>query len=124
MSRHSSQLCPRFQIAINLVGKRWNGLVLQVLLQGPARFGELLERIEVVGDRILSERLKELEAEGVVERRVVPTHPVRVEYELTEKGRALAPVVEALSKWAEQWVEVPAALAEAKPEPRAKRKAG
>ncbi len=106
MTRHSQQLCPRFQVAVNIIGKRWTGLILNVLLRGPARFGEILERLEVVGDRMLSERLKELEAEGIVERRVVPSHPVRVEYELTDKGRALAPVVDAISNWAEQWVVI------------------
>ncbi|HWL85171.1 MAG TPA: helix-turn-helix domain-containing protein [Polyangiaceae bacterium] len=113
MNRHSQQLCPRFQTAINLIGKRWTGMLLNVLLRGPARFGELLERLEVVGDRMLSERLKELEAEGIVERRVVPSHPVRVEYELTDKGRALAPVVDAVAKWAEAWIVLDPKVAQA-----------
>ncbi|WP_394822172.1 winged helix-turn-helix transcriptional regulator [Pendulispora albinea] len=106
MTRYSRALCPNYQAAVNLIGKRWTGLVLLILMDGPARFGELLEKLEVVGDRILSERLKELEAEGVVERRVLPTHPVRVEYELTEKGRALAPVIDALAKWGDTWVSI------------------
>ena len=106
MSRYSHALCPRYQAAVNLIGKRWTGLILHILLDGPARFGVLLERLEVVGDRILSERLKELEVQGIVERRVLPTHPVRVEYELTEKGRALAPVIDAIGEWGEKWISV------------------
>jgi DNA-binding HxlR family transcriptional regulator len=104
--RHSQHLCPRYQHAIGLFGKRWTGLILKVLLSGPLRFNEIAEQIEAVSDRMLSERLKELEAEGVIERRVYPETPVRIEYRLTEKGQALAPVIEAIQEWSERWVEL------------------
>jgi DNA-binding HxlR family transcriptional regulator len=105
----SSRICPRFQSAADLLGKRWTGLVVQSLLDGPARFGELSERLEVVGDRMLAVRLRELEQQAVVERRVLPDR--HVEYRLTRKGRALGRVSGALARWAEEWVELPAARA-------------
>lgn len=89
---------------MEILGKRWTGLVLQVLLQGPLRFNDLMERLEVVSDRMLSERLKELEAAGIVHRQVVPDQPVRVEYALTDKGRGLEAVVAAIGQWAEEWM--------------------
>ena len=102
--RYSEQLCIRFQHAMELLGKRWTGLIIKLLMEGPLRFNELAERLEVVSDRMLAERLKELEHAGVVERRVFAEVPVRVEYSLTEKGHALAPVIESIETWSEQWV--------------------
>jgi DNA-binding HxlR family transcriptional regulator len=107
--RYNTDLCPRFQAAVDLLGKRWTTLVLHVLLlDGPSRFGELTERLQVVSERMLSERLKELEEAGVVERRVLSGPPVGVEYRLTRKGEALGRVVRGLGRWAEEWVELPA----------------
>ena len=102
--RYSEQLCIRFQHAMELLGKRWTGLIIKLLMEGPLRFNELAERLEVVSDRMLAERLKELEHAGVVERRVFAEVPVRVEYSLTEKGRALAPVIESIEAWSDRWV--------------------
>jgi DNA-binding HxlR family transcriptional regulator len=106
MTREHGEICLRYRAAIDVLGKRWTALVLNLLMGGPMRFGELVEKLEGVGDRILSERLKELEAEGIVLRRVVPTHPVRVEYELTEKGRGLIPALKAIEAWAQKWIEL------------------
>ncbi|KAB8141939.1 winged helix-turn-helix transcriptional regulator [Chloroflexia bacterium SDU3-3] len=103
--RYSDQICMRYQHAIEIIGKRWTGLILKVLIDGPLRFNELAERLQVVSDRMLSERLKELEAVGVIERRVLPETPVRVEYRLTEKGRALSPVIEAIEAWSQSWCD-------------------
>ena len=86
-----------------LLGKRWTGLVLRVLLDGPSRFGDFLARINGISDPILSERLKELETQGLVERHVLPETPVRVEYALTAKGEALRDVLLLLHRWAERW---------------------
>jgi DNA-binding HxlR family transcriptional regulator len=105
MVRHSSQMCAKFQAALDLLAKRWTGQIIQSLLQGPLRFSALSSKLEVVGDKMLSERLKELEENGVVERRVIPRPVVRVEYALTSKGRALSRVFSAMSRWAEEWVE-------------------
>lgn len=107
---YSEQFCPSFQHAVELLGKRWTGLILKVLLAGPQRFSEIADQIEGVSDRMLSERLKE--AEGVIERRVFPKTPVRIEYRLTEKGQALDAVLDAIAIWSHQWVEVESALAE------------
>ena len=103
----TSNICPRYEHAIQLLGKRWTGLLLYALLEGPQRFCELTATVEGLSDRVLSDRLRELEVEGVVERIVYPQIPVRVEYQLTEKGRALKPVVVAIHNWAEKWVELP-----------------
>lgn len=96
--------CPRYHYAVELVGKKWNGAILRALLLGVTRFGHLRAVIPHLSDRMLSERLKELEAEGLVERTVRPETPVRVEYRLTERGQALEPVVAALQRWADEWV--------------------
>ena len=98
-------MCPRYQAAMEILGKRWTGLILNVLLEGPQRFSGLAERLEPVSERMLSERLKELELHGIVTRQVLPEAPVRVQYELTPKGHALQDVVKAIGDWAEEWME-------------------
>ncbi|PKN79508.1 MAG: MarR family transcriptional regulator [Chloroflexi bacterium HGW-Chloroflexi-9] len=96
--------CPRFQHAVELIGRRWTGGILRAMLAGSHRFSDIAATVPGLSDRLLSERLKELEAEGLLERTVFPETPVRIEYHLTEKGRALWPVVESLADWAEQWI--------------------
>ncbi len=100
-------ICPRYEYAVQLLGKRWTGLLLFALMDGPRRFCELTATVEGLSDRVLSDRLRELEVEGIIERVVYPRIPVRVEYQLTDKGRALKPVFEAVQDWATQWVELP-----------------
>jgi DNA-binding HxlR family transcriptional regulator len=102
-----SHTCPRYEHAAQLLGKRWTGLLLNALLEGPRRFCELTALVEGLSDRVLSDRLRELETEGVVQRAVYPQIPVRVEYQLTEKGRALKPVVDAIHTWAQEWIPLP-----------------
>lgn len=104
--RYSQHICERYQRGVEILGKRWTGLIIKVLLGGPQRFGEISAQLEVVSDRVLSERLKELEGSAIVERHVYPETPVRIEYTLTEKGQALAPMIDALSQWAETWIEL------------------
>jgi DNA-binding HxlR family transcriptional regulator len=112
----SAALCPRFHKAIELVGSRWSGAVLQVLLAGRARFTDVRGMIPQISDRMLSERLRELETEGLVARHVIPESPVRVEYELTQKGRELQASLVAVARWAERWLpEELDAVPEAKP---------
>ena len=96
--------CSAYHRAIELIGKRWTGAILFVLMDGPLRFSEVKVLVPDLSDRLLSERLKELEAEGIVERRVIDDMPVRVEYGLTEKGRALEPAVRSLKVWARSWL--------------------
>ena len=109
------QLCVKFHHAVELIGGRWTGAVIQLLLNGRMRFAELRSAIPDISDRMLSERLRELEAEGILARTVVPETPVRVEYELTEKGRALEHALAAVGRWAERWVTdvTPVAAAQA-----------
>jgi DNA-binding HxlR family transcriptional regulator len=94
--------CSLYHRAIELVGKRWTGAILLVLMDGPLHFSGIRQLVPELSDRLLSERLKELEAEGIVERRVLDGAPVRVEYSLTEKGRALEPSLGALKQWAQE----------------------
>ena len=86
------------------MGKRWTGAILLVLMDGPLRFSEVRELVPDISDRLLSERMKELEGEEIVERHVSDAGPVRVEYALTAKGRALEPTVRALKSWAHNWL--------------------
>ena len=97
-------LCTRFHQASELIGRRWTGAIIFVLLQKTCRFATLRDAIPDITDRMLSERLQELEQEGLVERVVVPDTPVRVEYSLTKKGKALAEPINSLANWAEKYV--------------------
>jgi DNA-binding HxlR family transcriptional regulator len=97
-------LCNAYHQAVELIGRRWTGLILQVLLGGTRRFSDISAAIPGLTDRMLSERLKELEAQRIVTRTVIPETPVRVEYQLTERGRALGPVLEAIGAWAQCWL--------------------
>jgi DNA-binding HxlR family transcriptional regulator len=98
--------CGLYHRAIELVGKRWTGAILLVLMAGPLRFSEIRHLVPDLSDRLLSERMKELEAEGIVQRRVLGgAGPVKVEYALTAKGQALEPTVRALKSWANSWLD-------------------
>jgi DNA-binding HxlR family transcriptional regulator len=99
--------CERYHHAVELVGRRWTGVIVRAMLSGGVRFTDIAGMVPGLSDRLLSERLKELEAEGMVARTVFPETPVRIEYRLTEKGLALAPVVDALAYWAESWLPIP-----------------
>lgn len=101
----ASTLCPRFEKGMQLISKRWTGLIIHQLLDGQQRFCTLQSGIPISG-RLLSERLKELEAEGIVNRHAFPEVPVRVEYSLTEKGFALTPVFKEIEKWSANWVTI------------------
>lgn len=102
----NTQMCPRYEKAVSILGKRWTGLILKAMMDGPRRFNELLKMVEPVSDRLLTERLRELEAEGLVERVVYPESPVRIEYSLTPKGQSIRKVVEAIQSWAEEWISL------------------
>lgn len=99
-----SAFCPRYHEAIELIGRRWTGAILRVLLTGRHRFSEIAEAIPGVSDRLMAERLRELEAAHVVKRRVIPGPPVRVDYELTAQGQELQSAMVAVALWAEKWL--------------------
>ncbi len=99
----TDELCPRYQAAVQVLGKRWTALIIRVLLTRPRRFTEMTSAIQGLSDRLLSERLKELEGLGIVDRQVYAETPVRIEYALTGKGRELEQVVKAIQRWADCW---------------------
>lgn len=96
--------CPYYQYVVELLGRRWLGAILRALLSGVTRFTALSNTIPDLSDRMLSERLKELEEAGIVERSVIPETPVRIEYHLTAKGQALRPLMDATLEWAAAWL--------------------
>jgi DNA-binding HxlR family transcriptional regulator len=96
-------VCPHFHAAIELIGKRWTGAIVCALTERPMRFGELTRAVPGLSDRLLSQRLRELEEEGLVEREVEPGTPVRVTYSLSEAGRDLGPAITELRLWAQKW---------------------
>ncbi|GGF82258.1 MarR family transcriptional regulator [Paenibacillus albidus] len=100
----STDLCPRLQKSMDIIGRRWTGLIIYQLLQGPQRFSAIEASLPVSG-RLLSERLKELEQEGIVLREVFPETPVRIQYSLTDKGLALKAVIRDLQQWSDAWIE-------------------
>jgi DNA-binding HxlR family transcriptional regulator len=108
-TRETPELCIRFHRASELIGRRWTGAIIFVLIKTRCRFATLRDAIPDITDRMLSERLQELEEEGIVDRTVVPETPVRVEYALTRKGRELGAAIKAITDWAHDWVELPAA---------------
>lgn len=97
------ELCPRLSKAMDLIGKRWVGLILYELLDGPQRFNQIQNDLPISG-RLLSERLKELEKEGLVKREVFTEIPVRVEYSLTDKGMNLKSTIDEIEKWSKEWL--------------------
>ena len=97
-------MCPRYERAIEVLGKRWTGLILRALMHCPRRFSEITSYVGGLSDRLLSQRLREMEEEGIVARTVYAERPVVVEYTLTEKGAALRPTLEALEAWADEWI--------------------
>ena len=99
------ELCDRFHRASELIGRRWSGAIIFVMLRTRCRFATLREAIPQITDRMLSERLQELEHEGIVERLVVPETPVRIEYRLTTKGRALGKAIGAITEWSHKWID-------------------
>jgi DNA-binding HxlR family transcriptional regulator len=101
---HQSELCPRYHRAVELIGRRWTGAVVRTLMTGPRRFNELLAAIPGISDRLLTERLRELERANIVVREVFPESPVRVVYALTPCGRELRAALDEIAHWAERWI--------------------
>jgi DNA-binding HxlR family transcriptional regulator len=100
---HSGPVCDRFHTAIELIGRRWTGAIISSLLRGATRFCEIREAIPGISDRLLTERLKELEDNGIVIRTVADARPPQVTYRLTKKGAALQVPLDAVSDWATAW---------------------
>jgi DNA-binding HxlR family transcriptional regulator len=96
--------CPLYHEAVELVGRRWTGAILRVLMDGPLRFSEIAQAIPELSDRLLSERMKELESRGIVQRTVIAGPPLRVQYELSQMGTELEPALIELQSWARRWL--------------------
>lgn len=102
----NSGLCPKFEKAFQLLGKRWIGVIIRVIGKHPMRFNEIAEQIPHISQKMLSDRLKELENENIVIRDVFPETPVRIEYRLSEKGQAITPVLDEVQHWADKWISM------------------
>jgi DNA-binding HxlR family transcriptional regulator len=100
----AAHCCPLYHEAVELVGRRWTGAILRVLMDRPLRFSEICQAVPELSDRLLSERMKELERRGMVERRVISGPPLRVEYELSRMGKELEPALAELQRWANRWL--------------------
>ncbi|WP_405147963.1 helix-turn-helix transcriptional regulator [Sphaerisporangium sp. NBC_01403] len=100
-------VCVRFHAAIELIGSRWSGAILRAMFTGQGRYAQIRAAVPGLSDTMLAQRLRTLESEGLIERRVIPASPVQVEYVLTEKGRDLAPVLEAVIAWSHKWIPLP-----------------
>lgn len=99
----SKTICPKFEYASQVLGKRWVSLILHELLTGQKRFSELEHSIELSG-KVLAERLKELEEEGFIRREVYPEIPVRIEYSLSPKGQSMKKIFDSIAEWSQEWV--------------------
>src|SRR5580693_3042709 len=102
--RAGGSCCPLYHEAVELVGRRWTGAIVRVLMDGPLRFSEVAQAVPELSDRLLSERMKELEARGIVRRTVHAGPPLRVEYQLSRMGRELEPALSELQRWANRWL--------------------
>lgn len=98
--------CSRFHRAVELIGARWTGPILEAVLAGQQRYADIKASVPGLSDTMLTQRLRYLEAEGLLQRQVIPSSPVHVEYLPTEKARALEPVLRAVGEWADTWVDV------------------
>jgi DNA-binding HxlR family transcriptional regulator len=104
-NEHEDGICQHFQRAADLLGKRWSTLIVSAMLSGATRFSDIRDAVSPISDSLLSERLKQLEIDGIVRRDVTPSTPVLIEYHLTEEGRDLETVIDELRRWAERWAE-------------------
>ncbi len=98
--------CPLYHEAVELIGRRWSGAIMAVLISSPRplRFSEIGAAVPDLSDRLLSERVKELEERGLVVRQVDPGPPVRVTYAASDMGRDLEPALEQVALWARRWL--------------------
>lgn len=99
-----SVICPRFEKAISVLSQRWTALVIYQLLPGPQRFSEIQSSVGISG-KVLSDRLKDLEQQGIINRKVIPDTPVIIEYSLTDKGASLEPILREIEKWSQCWIQ-------------------
>jgi DNA-binding HxlR family transcriptional regulator len=109
LPEHPDGICVHFQRAADLLGRRWSTLIVSAMLAGATRFSDIRDEVAPISDTLLSDRLKQLEADGIIRRDVTPSTPVLIEYHLTDEGRDLERVIDELRSWAERWAETPVA---------------
>ena len=98
-----STICDKFAATFNILGRKWNGLIIEVLLnEGPSRFKDLSRAVPTCSDRVMVERLKEMEEAQIVERRTYEDSSL-IEYILTERGESMRPMMEAIHTWSDEW---------------------
>ena len=100
-------VCVRFHTAIELIGTRWTGAILRAVFTGQHRYAQIRSAVPGLSDTMLTQRLRMMEAEGLLERQVIASSPVQVEYHLTAMGRDLEPVLEAVIAWSHKWIPLP-----------------
>jgi DNA-binding HxlR family transcriptional regulator len=110
------EVCVRFHAAIELIGTRWTGAILRAIFTGHHRYAEIKAAIPGVSDTMLASRLRTLEVEGLIDRHVIPTTSVQVQYQLTEKGLDLAPVIDTMIAWSHKWIPLNEAQAKYRPD--------
>ena len=100
----NDKLCPKMEESLKLFGKKWIGLIVFSLLDGEKKFSDIEKFIPGLSGRVLTERLKELELKGIINRNVVPSRPIKISYELTRKGIDLSNVFNSIGEWTEKWM--------------------
>ncbi|MEH7224047.1 helix-turn-helix domain-containing protein [Bacillus sp. JJ1566] len=98
------RICSKVEESYHLIGKKWMGLIVHTLMEGPKRFSEVHANIPDLSKRMLNERIKELEDCGLVLRNVITDRPVRTEYSLTKKGHELGKALKTVETWADKWL--------------------
>lgn len=105
MDEKQKVLCPKFEEAVTILSKKWNGLVISLLLENPYRFCRLRDSVDGISDRVLTERLRELQSQGIIAKREIEEKESTYTcYSLTEKGKALEPIYKDIQEWAEKWI--------------------
>ncbi|WP_244904834.1 winged helix-turn-helix transcriptional regulator [Streptomyces prasinopilosus] len=105
-SYEDSRYCPKFHSAVELIGRRWNGAILLAIIRGADRYKDVLDAVPGLSERLLAQRLKELEQARIIERDVIPSTPVRITYHLTPRGIELAEAIEPLLAWGDRWIDL------------------
>lgn len=101
--QRSISVCPKLEKAFQILGKKWNGLIIEVLLNGETHFSTISGSIPELSDRMLSARLRELEEMGIIERLIDTGYPIQVTYRLSKMGRELKPILDEVHNWADKW---------------------
>ena len=99
----SNELCPKVESSLNMLGKKWVGLIIYTLMSGPKKFSDMEKFIPGLSSRLLNERLKELEKLGVIKKTIYSESAIRIEYEITRKGLDLESTFKNIGEWADKW---------------------